>query len=124
VKKAMIIGVLGILVISCASAGRHASVDTVLASATHYDGKRITVRGVLSSRHGLLNLFTRRAEQCLGLILTPAERVALTRYVEREISLIGIFHAEGCGRDGICDEHLCGPGVLTHVSLLDDNSRK
>lgn len=123
-EKVIIIGVLGSLAISCTSAGQHASVDTVLASATHYDGKRIVVRGVLSSRHGLLNLFTRRAEQCLGLVLTPAERVVLTRYIEHEISLIGIFQAEGCGRDGICDEHLCGPGVLTHVSLLDDNSRK
>jgi hypothetical protein len=109
---------------SCISAERLASVDTVLASAPRYNGQRISVRGVLSSRHGLFNLFTRRAEQCLGLILTPAERVVLTRYVEREISLTGIFQAEGCGRDGICDEHLCGPGVLTHVSLLDENSRQ
>ncbi len=123
-KRFIITSVLGILAMSCATYEQYASVKTILESTDRYDGRRVIVRGNLSSRHGILNLFTRGAKQCIGLVLPPAERATLSRYVEREISLAGTFQAEGCGRDGICDEHLCGPGVLTQVSLSEDESRK
>jgi small nuclear ribonucleoprotein (snRNP)-like protein len=117
VKKSVTIGFLAILQISCTASGSVSSVGAILGSTKRHDGNVVTVRGTLSSRDGYLNLFSRSADQCIGLILTPRERATYSQHVGREVSLTGIFEAEGCGQKGICDEHLCGPGVLTHVSL-------
>jgi hypothetical protein len=111
------------LAIACVPAMQPLSVREVLRSPIQYDGQRIQVRGILSPRHDFLNLFTKDKQQCLGLLLTSNERATLTGYSERKVSLIGSFRAEGCGRDGICDEHLCGPGVLTNVSLISKEAR-
>ena len=117
-KRGLAIGVMASLSIVSCALDMKPSVGDILNFATRHNGHQITVRGRISSRHGLLSLFNRSAKQCIGLILTPSERLSFSKYVEREISVTGTFQADGCGRDGVCDEHLCGPGVLTHVTLL------
>jgi hypothetical protein len=107
-----------ILTIACVAAVHPLSVDDILKLPLDHDGQRVQIEGTLSPRHGFLNLFSQDKKQCVGLLLTPNERGMLGTYSERKVSVSGIFRAEGCGRDGICDEHLCGPGVLTDVSLI------
>lgn len=113
-----LLGIMFVLTIACSPSMKSFSVRDILKLPNRYDGRIIQVQGVISPRHGILNLFTKNKQQCLGLILKPSERAKLIEHSERKISLSGTFQAEGCGRDAICDEHLCGPGVLTNVSLI------
>lgn len=115
-QKAPVLTLIGIMAAACSSPNLHPSVDTVLRDAERHNGKHVTIQGFLRSRDGFLNLFSKDAEQCVGLLLTTAERAKFSRFVDRKVSIAGTFQAEACGRDGICDEHLCGPGVLTMVS--------
>jgi hypothetical protein len=113
--------VMSILAVSCAASKSDVSVKTALKSAATYDGLRVTVRGHLSSRHSFLNLFSQNGQQCLGLIPADDEIASLRAEEGRNVSISGVLRAEGCGREGICDEHICGPAVLTDVIVLNDN---
>ena len=108
--------VLG-LTMSCAPVDHTSSVGDVIKSSDRHDGRQIVVRGVMSSRDGFLNLFSGDRKECIGLLLTSAERATYFKFAERKVSVSGTFRSQGCGRDGICDEHLCGPGVLTDVTI-------
>jgi hypothetical protein len=66
----------------------------------------------------LVNLYSSDRQQCIGLLVTTAQQPRYRQRSGQSVSLSGRLQAQGCGRDGICDEHLCGPAILRDVELL------
>lgn len=93
------------------------TVSLLLDNADSRDGQRVNVGGTLVSSHGLMNLYSSDRRECVGLLITDEQRASYLELEGRDIAVSGVFRAQGCGRDGICDEHLCAPGILVDVSL-------
>jgi hypothetical protein len=107
----------GTLLASCVTDEGPGSVSNLLAQRQAVDGQVVTVRGILSARHGLLNLYSRDRQQCVGLLVTDADRLRYAGLDGRPVQATGRMMAEGCGRNGICDERLCGPAVLRDIQV-------
>ena len=81
--------------------------------------RAVTVHGrVRVQEHGLVNLYAADRQQCIGLLVTDRDRPNYRERKGRIVSVIGRLHAQGCGREGLCDDHLCGPAILRDVELL------
>jgi hypothetical protein len=79
----------------------------------------VTVHGRLQvQEHGLVNLYTANRQLCVGLLVTNRDRPHYRARQGRIVTVSGRLQAEGCGREGICDEHLCGPAILHDMELL------
>jgi hypothetical protein len=105
------------LLASCVAGEGPGSVPNLLAQRQAVDGHVVTVRGILGTRHGLFNLYSRDRQHCVGLLVTDAQRLRYVGFDGRPVEATGRMMAEGCGRNGICDEHLCGPAVLRDVQV-------
>ncbi|WP_126174528.1 hypothetical protein [Altericroceibacterium xinjiangense] len=92
-------------------------VKRVVADAEVLNGQEVQVHGVIGSWHGGVNLFSPNRHECIGLLAAQTEVLRLRAFEGKRISVRGRLEAQGCGRDGICDEHLCGPAVLSSVRL-------
>ena len=103
------------LVVSCVSGAD--DVYSAIEKRAAQDGETVTVGGTLKTTNGYFNLFSRDQRECIGLLLTDAQREEYRTYVGKRIQARGQLEAEGCGREGICVEHLCGPTILTKVTL-------
>ena len=101
--------------IGCAYASGY-DVRTIVQQATIYDGRTITVRGVIVRHDLFLNLYSRDRQVCIGLLVSNDLRESLYQYEGETIAVSGRLHAQGCGRDAMCVEHLCGPAVLRDVT--------
>lgn len=112
----LIVATFALVAASCATNATD-PVQALVRERTAQDGNTVRIRGVLRSSHGLFNLYARNSHVCIGLLMRSDD---LNRYRALEgktVSVSGTLHAEGCGRDGICDEHLCGPAVLRNVTI-------
>lgn len=81
------------------------------------DGQELEVQGVVGSWHRGVNLYSPDRDACIGLLATEAEVLRFRALEGKRATVHGTLEAEGCGRDDICDEHLCGPAVLSSVQL-------
>jgi hypothetical protein len=92
-------------------------VSALLAERQERDGQRVNVEGVIGiDQHGLANLYSRDRGECVGLLITDQQRRHLASLEGRIAVVSGVIRAEGCGRDSFCDEHLCGPAILTDMT--------
>lgn len=78
----------------------------------------VQVQGVVGSWHEGVNLYAPSREECIGLLVTEAELPRLRAQEGKKVTVSGKLEAQGCGRDGICDEHVCGPAILSSVQLI------
>lgn len=101
---------------SCATDHRDDVYSAVQARNAN-DGKSITISGLLKTNSGYYNLFSSDQKECIGLLLTDSQRQAYEGLAGQKVVVTGKLDAEGCGRDGICVEHICGPTILTDVSV-------
>lgn len=81
------------------------------------NGQRIEVTGLFRVSYRFTNLYAQNRRLCVGLIMrTPDEHVRQALDGHR-VRVSGNVQAEGCGREGFCDERLCGPTILTDVTV-------
>jgi hypothetical protein len=100
------------------------SVKSLLHRGAGLDRTVVNVRGILSvDEHGLINLYSGDRDVCVGLLLTRAQLARYSTWHGSRALVTGTFESEGCGRDGFCDEHLCGPAILTGVTISSPGSR-
>jgi len=111
-------GLAASLLVGCTATRPGLSVPALVAAAAAQDGTRVTVHGRLHLTHGLINLYSRNRRLCVGLLVPINQVERFRRLAGREVTVSGRVQAEGCGREGICDEHLCGPAILRDVELL------
>lgn len=92
--------------------------DIVLAveNRKDNDGKVIILSGTLRESNGYYNLFSKNGQECVGVLLTDGQKEDYKSLVGRRVTLTGTLEAEGCGRDGICVEHICGPTIMTRIT--------
>ena len=113
---------------SCASTAADTrvadSVQILVRERVARDGMTVQAEGVLRSSHGLLNLYSHDLQVCIGLPMRNFELERFRQLEGQRVSVSGTLHAEGCGRDGICDEHLCGPAILRDVAISRSNSMR
>ena len=102
---------------ACASAMKGQSVPVLLANAAAQDGTRVTVHGRLIADHGFINLYSPDRRQCLGLLVFEESKRLYLHRDHRVVTVEGRLQAEGCGREGMCVEQLCGPAILRDVEL-------
>lgn len=107
---------IGVTLSSCVTDSRD-SVYSAIEERSENDGKPITVHGLLKTNSGYYNLFSRDGKECIGLLLTDNQRQSYKGFADQKVMVTGKLDAEGCGRDGICVEHICGPTILTDVSV-------
>lgn len=101
-----------------AAPGTALSVKALIDRSAILDRTVVSVRGTLSvAEHGLINLHSRNKDECVGLLLTQADMDKYASWDRRDVLVTGTLESEGCGRDGFCDEHLCGPAILTGVTI-------
>lgn len=105
------------LAIASCAAGSAFSVHRLLSERQAHQAMRVSVVGVLGLRHGLVNLFSRNGRECIGLLTHVEDRGSYSALNGQTVLVSGILEAEGCGRNGICDEHLCGPAILRDVTV-------
>lgn len=112
--------ILTILYISILFTSCIASRDDVTHTMEHrnnYNEKTISISGVMRENSGFYNLFSNDRQECIGLLLTDSQRLEYKSYVGHRVTVAGILKAEGCGREGICVEHLCSPTIMTGVTV-------
>ena len=105
------------LALAACATGSAFSVHRLLSERQAHQATRVSVVGVLGLRHGLVNLFSRNGRECIGLLTHVEDRDSYAALNGQMVSVSGTLEAEGCGRDGICDEHLCGPAILRDVTV-------
>ena len=110
-------GLLVALLIQACATQSPDPVRELVSERVSRDGTVVELSGILRSNHGLLNLYARNGRTCVGLLMRNEEIARYQSLAGRMITLSGTLHAEGCGRDGICDEDLCGPAVLGDVRV-------
>lgn len=108
---------IAIISLLCASSVQNNTVQTLSADPYAIDGNEVRVTGIVVMQHGLANLYSEDRQECVGLLITDGQRPMFAAQDNQTVDVIGTMWAEGCGREGICDEHLCGPAVLRDVSI-------
>lgn len=117
-KSICIFGIaLACLTASSCATDKQDQVYSVVNARSDNDGKTLTVSGLLKVDNGYYNLFSRDQKECIGLLLTDSQRESYRSLINRRVAATGKFSAEGCGRAGICVEHICGPAILTDVAV-------
>ena len=110
--------VIGSILLLGACAGTLADpIHALIRDRSIKDGTHVQVVGRIGVSHGLISLFSIDRKECIGLLVTEAQRKQLIQLDGNLARVSGILEAEGCGREGICVEHLCGPTVLTNVTV-------
>jgi hypothetical protein len=107
-----------ILLACCAAPGGHLSVHQLLSQSSALDNEEVKLKGRLEvEEHGLINIYSRDGKQCVGLLLSRDQMARYAGFARRQVLVTGRLEKEGCGRDGFCDEHLCGPAVLKDATV-------
>lgn len=109
-----------ILMSSCASLSQGSSsnnVSMIVERRLSVDGQIVAIHGLLKEDGGYYNIYSRDGERCVGLLLTDLQRSEYRVHANSEVLVRGVLEAEGCGREGVCVERLCGPAILTGVAL-------
>lgn len=101
---------------SCAQGGLD-DVYSIMSVRADRDGEKVVLKGFLKVNSGYYNLFSGDQKECIGLLLTDAQRESYKGLAGQRVAATGTFEAEGCGRNGICVEHMCGPAILTNVTV-------
>lgn len=107
---------VSVVLVSCTT-GHTDEVYSAIESRFVNDGKIITVQGILQFNSGYYNIFSEDRKECIGLLLTDRQRQSYKELIDRKAVVTGKLDAEGCGRDGICVEHICGPTILKEASI-------
>jgi hypothetical protein len=81
------------------------------------NGQQVQLTGLLLVSHRFANLYAQNRRLCIGLIFRAPDENRRQALHGRAVRVSGTVQAEGCGRDGICDERLCGPAILTDVTI-------
>lgn len=101
---------------SCTASHRD-DVRLAMANRNNNDGKLVTVSGMLRERSGYYNLFSSDGQECIGVLLTDSQKLNYRSFSGQKVKVAGTLKSEGCGREGICVEHLCGPTIMTGVTV-------
>ena len=112
----LVVASLSLATSSCAHDGLD-DVYSIMSARAERDGQNVSLRGVLKINNGYYNLFSKDQQECVGLLLTNNQRERFKELAGQQVAVTGTFEAEGCGRDGICVEHICGPAILTNVTV-------
>ena len=115
-KKALYVACMVSLLFSCAG-GRPDNISNIIANRALYNNKVVTVSGILREKNRYYNLFSGYKRECIGLLLTDGQKEAYKTNNNRRVMVSGTLRSEGCGREGICVEHLCGPTIMTGVTI-------
>lgn len=116
-RKTLVMIISCIALTSCITNLRD-EVHSTIESQTENDGQIVTIQGFLKTNNNYYNLFSGDGKVCIGLLLTDTQRQRFQRLVDKRVFVKGRLDAEGCGRRGICVEHICGPTILTDVLVL------
>lgn len=95
------------------------NISDIISNSSRFDGNTVTLYGTIRVNSGFYNIFPRDGRSCIGLLLTNAQRQESARLEGRRVLLTGILESRGCADHYICNEHLCGPELLTHVEFLN-----
>ena len=95
----------------------------LLANRHALDGSHVEVQGILEVDHGYVNLMARNRQECVGLVTYVEDRARYVALNDHRVAASGIMDAEGCGRNGMCSEHFCGPAILRQVTVTALESR-
>lgn len=114
--QALGMGLACLIASSCASDGPDEVYSAISARLTN-DGKLLSVHGLLKTNAGYYNLYSQNQKECVGLLLTDSQREKYTNLIGQQVVVRGTFKSEGCGREGICVEHICGPAIFTDVII-------
>lgn len=109
---------LSLLVAGCVSATTSLPVSRAVSEAELRNSQVVQVHGVIGSWHSGVNLLSPSRRECIGLLSAQTDLTRLRAYEGQRVTVSGTLQAQGCGREGICDEHLCGPAVLSSVRLV------
>lgn len=115
-RKALLTASVAGFLVSCVSSHRDDVIRT-MANRIENNGKSVTVSGILRERGGYYNLFSNDGKECIGILLTDRQRREYRRFADHRVTVAGTLEAEGCGREGICVERLCGPTIMTGVTV-------
>lgn len=107
---------LFVAVSACQNTDRDPVVDLVKESSIN-NGQVVSVVGILRANKGYFNLHSKRGDECVGLQVAEDDVDEFKGLVGKSVNIQGRFEAEGCGRDGICVEHLCGPAIIARAQL-------
>lgn len=67
----------------------------------------------------MIKIFSSDGRDCIGPLLTNNQRQERERLDGRNVLLSGILESRGCADHYYCNEHLCGPELLTHVEFTN-----
>lgn len=95
----------------------HDDVVKAILNRIDNDGNSIVVSGILRRSSSYYNLFSSDGRECIGILLTDRQMSEYSSIVNHRVTVAGTLEAEGCGREGICVEHLCGPTIMTGVTI-------
>jgi hypothetical protein len=95
------------------------SVRRAVSAAGEHDGQLVRIKGTVVSWHNGINLHSHDGRECIGILASETSIARFRAFEGRGVTLSGRLEAEGCGRKGICDEHVCGPSVLSEAQLVD-----
>lgn len=115
-RKLLSTAFVATLLVSCVSSHGDPVVLAVTNRAGN-NGRLIMVSGTFRERNGYYNLFSSDGQECIGILTTDRQKIDYRSFVGQKVSVVGILQAEGCGREGICVEHLCGPTIMTGVTI-------
>lgn len=104
-----------IVFISCAN--RQDAVINMVNHRNSFNNMQVSVEGILETRNGFFNIFSRDRQLCIGLLVYNRDIPRYSALVRRRVVATGRLQAEGCGREGVCTEYLCGPAILRDVSI-------
>lgn len=115
-KGLLVLPFTAVFLLSCASSKSN-NVKMVVESRNQYSNKIVSISGILRERNSFYNLFSNDSQECIGVMLTDSQKELYKNMNGRNVAVRGILKPEGCGREGICVEHLCGPTIVTDVTV-------
>lgn len=92
-------------------------VSDLVRNRASRDGQRVQVTGLFLVSHRYANLYAQNRRLCIGLVLRAPSDGRRQALHGRRVRVSGTVQAEGCGRNGFCDERLCGPAILQDVTV-------
>lgn len=115
-KCASLLPLILVFLFSCASPKAN-NVKKTVENIDQYRDKTVSISGILRECNNFYNLFSNDLQECIGVMLTDSQKKLYKNVGDQNVTVRGIMKPQGCGHDGICVEHLCGPTIITDVTV-------